>query len=235
MDPAHRTPPAGQAHVLIAVKELGRAKSRLATRLEPQERTALVLAMLRDTLTAAANASGIAELTVITPDPSVARVARECGAGHYADPAGEGGDRLNTVLRAAATHVRSTHGRGPIVALQGDLPCLRPGELTAALAAGARAPRSFVVDHHGTGTAALIVGDPEADLDPAFGPDSARRHRLSGAAELTGDWPGLRLDVDTAADLDAAVLLGPGRATAAELDRIGWPGVAGTARRIHRR
>ncbi|SEK24559.1 2-phospho-L-lactate guanylyltransferase [Rhodococcus maanshanensis] len=234
MDQAHHTPPAGQAHVLIAVKELGRAKSRLAARLGPQERTALVLAMLRDTLTAAATATGIAEITVITPDPSVARVARECGAGHYADPAGEGEDRLNAVLRAAAAHLRSTHGRGPIVALQGDLPCLRPDELSEALAAGTGTPRSFVVDHHGTGTAALIVGDPEADLDPGFGPDSARRHRLSGAAELTGDWPGLRLDVDTAADLDAAVMLGPGRSTAAELDRIGWPGVVGTARRVRR-
>ncbi|MFD4181461.1 2-phospho-L-lactate guanylyltransferase [Rhodococcus sp. NPDC058514] len=235
MDPAHRTPPAGHAHVLIAVKELGRAKSRLAARLGPDERTALVLAMLRDTLTAAADATGIAEVTVITPDPSVARVARECGARLYADPAGEDADRLNTVLRAAAADARSTRGPGPLVALQGDLPCLRPEELSAALAAGSRAPRSLVVDHHGTGTAALLVGDPDADLDPRFGPDSARRHRLSGAAVLTGDWPGLRLDVDTAADLDAAVALGPGRATTAELDRIGWPGTAGTTRRIHRR
>ncbi|MFC7447322.1 2-phospho-L-lactate guanylyltransferase [Rhodococcus daqingensis] len=233
MDPAHHTPPAGQAHVLIAVKELGRAKSRLAGRLGPQERTALVLAMLRDTLAAAAGATGIAELTVITPDPVVARVARECGAGHYTDPAGEDLDRLNAVLRAAAADAQSSSGRGPVVALQGDLPCLRPHELSAALAA-ARAPRSLVVDHHGTGTAALIVLDPDADLDPRFGPDSARRHRLSGAAVLTGDWPGLRLDVDTAADLDAAVRLGPGAATAAELDRIGWPGITGADRRIHR-
>lgn len=235
MDPELRPPPAGPAHVLIAVKELGRAKSRLAARLGPDERTALVLAMLRDTLTAATNASGIAELTVITPDPSVARVARECGARLFTDPAGEDDDRLNTVLRAAAADARSTRRSGPLVALQGDLPCLRPDELSAALAIGGRAPRSLVVDHHGTGTAALIVGDPDAELDPRFGPDSARRHRLSGAVVLTGDWPGLRLDVDTAADLDAALTLGPGEATAAELDRIGWPGSAGATRRIHLR
>ncbi|HYN95924.1 MAG TPA: 2-phospho-L-lactate guanylyltransferase, partial [Pilimelia sp.] len=42
-------------------------------------------------------------------------------------------------------------------------------------------------------------------------------HRASGASELSGGWPSLRRDVDTAADLWAARALGLGPATATYL------------------
>ena len=51
-------------------------------------------------------------------------------------------------------------------------------------------------------------------LAPRFGTDSARRHRDSGAVELTGAWPGLRHDIDTPEDLAQARRLGLGAATA---------------------
>ena len=73
-------------------------------------------------------------------------------------------------------------------------------------------PRSFVGDRHGTGTSALIAFG--VALDPQFGPDSAQRHRHSGAIELTGAWPGLRCDIDTPDDLLVARRLGVGPATA---------------------
>ncbi|MGH3739210.1 MAG: 2-phospho-L-lactate guanylyltransferase, partial [Micromonosporaceae bacterium] len=43
---------------------------------------------------------------------------------------------------------------------------------------------------------------------------SARAHAAGGAVELHGDWPSLRRDVDTAADLSAAAALGLGVRTA---------------------
>ncbi|MFC4602301.1 2-phospho-L-lactate guanylyltransferase [Rhodococcus kronopolitis] len=221
MNTAHRTPPP-RAHVLIAVKELRRAKTRLAGRLAPDERTDLVLAMLADTLAAARAASSVGRITVITPDPRVVALGREYGADWLPDPRTPVDDPLNTVLRAAAEHPDSAVDHTALVALQGDLPCLRGDELDSALTAAASHPRSIVVDHHGTGTAALIVADLAAGLDPRFGPDSAARHLGSGATALTGHWPGLRLDVDTAEDLDAAAALGPGSATARQLRRIDW-------------
>ena len=48
---------------------------------------------------------------------------------------------------------------------------------------------------------------------PSHGADSARRHADSGAVELSGDWPGLRCDIDTPDDLEAARRLGVGPAT----------------------
>ncbi|MFC9787954.1 2-phospho-L-lactate guanylyltransferase [Rhodococcus sp. NPDC127528] len=221
MDVAHPTPPSGRAHVLIAVKGLERAKSRLAPRLGPTDRTALVLAMLRDTLAAARSAPAVGDVTVITPDPTVAEVAEATGARWHRDPEEPGLDRLNAALRAAS-RTAALDAEGPLVALQGDLPCLSGTELSEALDRARPHPRAFVVDHHGTGTSALIISDARAALDPRFGSSSAQRHLDSGATALAGNWPGLRLDVDTAADLDAAAALGPGPATAETLRRIGW-------------
>ncbi len=88
---------------------------------------------------------------------------------------------------------------GPVAALPADLPAMRPEELSQALAA-AGGRRAFVPDASGTGTV-LLVASPGGPLDPRFGPDSAAAHENSGALRLTGDWPTLRRDVDTPADL----------------------------------
>ncbi|MQS07119.1 hypothetical protein FNX48_008020 [Streptomyces sp. IF17] len=105
------------------------------------------------------------------------------------------------------------------MALNGDLPALRPEELERVLLA-ARAPRCFVPDAEGTGTTMLTVA-PDTAPDPRFGPDSRARHRESGALELVlSDVPGARRDVDTGADLLAALELGVGPHT-----RRAWAGL----------
>ncbi|MEU1544629.1 2-phospho-L-lactate guanylyltransferase [Nocardia sp. NPDC005745] len=211
-------------HAVIAVKSLDQAKSRLADRLRPEHRARLVLAMLADTVTATAAVGEVVSVTVVTPDPEVAGLARALGADVHPEPRGPQAGGLNTALAATAAALRGAHGPIDLLALQADLPALRPEELSDMLAAAPRGLRSIVVDHEGSGTAALVVRDPVAALDPRFGPGSARSHIEAGAVDLTGDWPGLRLDVDTAADLDRAVALGAGNATRAVLHDIGWPG-----------
>ncbi|MEE2034445.1 2-phospho-L-lactate guanylyltransferase [Rhodococcus chondri] len=214
------------AHVLIPVKALGLAKSRLAHVLEPEIRADLVLAMLRDTLDATL-ASGDLDVTIVTSDPHAAAVASACGARVFPDPgppgAGStGAERLNAALNAAAAHVRHrTPGIG-LIALQADLPALRPHELVSALDDARQVGRAIVEDHTGLGTTALLHCVPHEPLHAMFGADSARRHVESGARALTGDLPGLRLDVDTVADLEAAARLGTGPATASVLVRIGF-------------
>ena len=229
-------------HAVIAVKNLDRAKSRLADRLPAGERSRLVLAMLADTV-GAALAAGLGSVTVVTPDERVADAVRALGAEVHPDPAPfleiattadtpvatPTHDGLNTALTAAAEAVHRRHGAVDLLALQADLPAVQAEELTSMVRAAPRAGRSVVVDHTGHGTAALLVRRPgtpntgTTTLAPRFGPDSARLHRESGAVELGGDWPGLRLDVDTAADLERAISLGVGRATAQLLRDIGWP------------
>ncbi|MBF6296438.1 2-phospho-L-lactate guanylyltransferase [Nocardia amamiensis] len=212
-------------HAVIAVKSLDRAKSRLADRLRPDQRARLVLAMLADTVTATGAVAAVVSVTVVTPDPAVADLARTLGADVHPEPLERDSNGLNTALAATAAALRAAHGPIDLLALQADLPALRADELADMLATAPPGLRSIVVDHAGSGTAALVVRDPVATLDPRFGPGSARSHIAAGAVDLAGDWPGLRLDVDTADDLDRAVALGTGDATRAVLHDIGWPGV----------
>ncbi|CNV19134.1 2-phospho-L-lactate guanylyltransferase [Mycobacterium tuberculosis] len=187
------TPDDGDIGLIIAVKRLAAAKTRLAPVFSAQTRENVVLAMLVDTLTAAAAA------------------AAGLGADVLADPTPEDDpDPLNTAITAAERVV--AEGASNIVVLQGDLPALQTQELAEAISAARHHRRSFVADRLGTGTAVLCAFGTA--LHPRFGPDSSARHRRSGAVELTGAWPGLRCDVDTPADLTAARQLGVGPATA---------------------
>jgi 2-phospho-L-lactate/phosphoenolpyruvate guanylyltransferase len=202
---------AGDIALVVAVKRLAAAKTRLAPVFSARTRENVVLAMLVDTLTAAAGVEAVGSITVITPDEAAAAAAAELGANVLADPTPEGhGDPLNNAIAAGERAVINSFSN--VVVLQGDLPALQTQELAEAIAAARHHRRSFVADRPATGTAALFAF--ATMLDPQFGPDSSARHRRSGAIELTGAWPGLRCDVDTPADLAAARRLGVGPATA---------------------
>ena len=196
--------------LVIAVKRLTAAKTRLAPEFSAATREQIVLAMLVDTIDAASGVTALHSVIVVTPDETAAAAAQRLGAVVLTDPTADGHpDPLNNALLAAEAMARRHTVN--VVALQGDLPALQTHELTEAISAARNRPRSFVADRHGTGTSALFsfgVG-----LDPHFGPDSAERHRRSGAVELTGAWPGLRCDIDTPDDLIAARGLGIGSAT----------------------
>ncbi len=202
---------ASDVALIIAVKRLAAAKTRLAPVFSARTRENVVLAMLVDTLTAAGRVASLGSITVITPDDAAAAAAAELGANVLADPTPEGHrDPLNNAIAAAERELIDSFAN--IVALQGDLPALQPQELGEAITAARQHRRSFVADRLATGTAALFAFGSQ--LDPQFGSDSSARHRRSGAIELTGAWPGLRCDVDTPADLAAARRLGVGPATA---------------------
>jgi 2-phospho-L-lactate/phosphoenolpyruvate guanylyltransferase len=201
----------GDVALIIAVKRLTAAKTRLAPVFSARTREQVVLAMLVDTLTAASRVASLGSITVITPDDAAAAAAAELGADVLADPTPDGhSDPLNSAITTAERAAAGSFSN--VVALQGDLPALQSQELAEAIAAARHHRRSFVADRLATGTAALCAFGTA--LDPQFGPDSSARHRRSGAIELTGAWPGLRCDVDTPADLAAARRLGVGAATA---------------------
>lgn len=197
--------------VVVPAKRLAVAKTRLrpltAARVDHAD---LVLALLGDTLAAAIACPVVARVVVVTDEPAAARLAGDLGADVVPDEPDRG---LNPALAHGA---RSTGARA-VAALSSDLPALRPAELAAALEAAGAAARCFVADVHGTGTTLLTAVGTE--LDPRFGQDSARSHRDSGAAELTGNWPGLLRDVDTEDDLRAALALGAGDRTAGLIAR----------------
>ena len=199
--------------LIIAVKRLDAAKTRLASVFAgsaPGARAEMVLAMLVDTVTAAQAVPAVRAVPVVTPDRTAAEAARAHGAHVLVDSTDAGHpDPLNEALRRAEANVRATSAN--VAVLQGDLPALQPRELAQAISAARAHARSYVGDRHGTGTTALFAFGTA--LDVGFGSDSARRHRLSGAVELTGAWPGLRCDIDTPEDLAAALDLGVGTST----------------------
>jgi 2-phospho-L-lactate guanylyltransferase len=216
--------------VLLPVKVLARAKSRLAV-LAGDRRHELALALAADTVSAVLACPAVARVIVVTSDPVAGPRLAALGA-HIIDEASgnplelsgelpaepaDGSQRaLNAaLLRGASAAARRWPGTG-LAALTADLPALRPAELAAALrAAGHESQRaSFVPDAAGVGTTLYAV-PPAGEFRPMYGGTSRTRHAAAGAAELTlGNIAGLRQDVDTPDDLRAAVALGVGPRTA---------------------
>jgi 2-phospho-L-lactate guanylyltransferase len=174
--------------LLVPLKPLAAAKSRLRGAVPGTRHEDLVLALATATLEAAAASPAVARLIVITNEQLT-------GFETFPDPHQD----LNAALAGVARRLS-----GPLAAIPADLPALRAAELTQAL--GLCVQRSFVPDFAGTGT--VLLAAPLGDLDPRFGPDSAQAHEHSGAVRLAGDWPSLRRDVDTLADLEAVEALG---------------------------
>ncbi|WP_240942000.1 2-phospho-L-lactate guanylyltransferase [Planosporangium thailandense] len=190
----------------MPIKRLELAKTRLRGAIPGIEHDRLVLAMVRDTLTAVRSCPVVRRALVVTDEPAMVAAAADLGAERVPDQPDAG-------LNAAFARGAATAAGSPVVALTGDLPALRPHELAAALTALGRHPRGYVPDATGTGTS-MLAAAAGVDLDPRFGPGSAAAHEASGAVRLDGDWPSLRQDVDTVADLAAATALGLGRYTA---------------------
>ncbi|WP_430647167.1 hypothetical protein [Agromyces sp. GXS1127] len=265
--------------LVVPVKSLTGAKTRLAPELGPGERAALARAFALDTIDAARAARAVRRVVVVTDEPVVERELRgvpgvdvvpESGprglaaaiaygiavaradapstapsAASAPAPASasaietsqmQGADRHSGRLDAEALGgARSPAAAGAAVAvLLGDLPAMRSGDLDAALEDAARHPLAFVADAEGSGTT-LATALAEVPFVAHFGPDSAARHRAAGFADLIAECPGsiapgLRRDVDTAAELDEAAALGVGTRTSEVLRSLPY-GVDGPAPR----
>lgn len=201
--------------LILPVKRLSEAKTRLrGTAADDATHARLALALAHDTVAAARAAHEVRRMLVVTSDPTVAAEFAAIGVEVAAEGAEPG---LNAAFTRGAALLRERDPGAPVAALQADLPALRPAELDAAVvvararfATGTR--RVFCTDTEGTGTTLLLAAGG-ADLDPRFGIGSAVAHAGSGARALTGEWPGLRRDVDTSDDLRAAAALGLGEHT----------------------
>lgn len=218
--------------VVVPVKAFAAAKTRLGPGVPAEARAALARAFALDTIAAARAARNVGRIVVVTgevdlgsPLPDGVELVREpqpapaeghappdgAQAGSPARPAPTG---LTAAIDAGVDHAR-THGLAPVAVLLGDLPSLRTSELEFALEAAARHPLAFVADADGTGTT-LATAAEGVPMRPAFGEQSAARHREAGFADLAGSAPfaSLRRDVDTVEALERALQLGVGGRTA---------------------
>jgi 2-phospho-L-lactate/phosphoenolpyruvate guanylyltransferase len=200
--------------VLLPVKVLARAKSRLAV-LAGDRRRELALALASDTVTAVLGCPEVARVVVVTSDPVAGPLLAGLGAMVVADEPADRSDRsdrsdrlgtpgtldgagagpllgdlgvqdlLNAALRhGAAVAARRWPGTG-LAALTADLPAMSPAELATALRAAGSAPGAAAFVPDAAGVGTTLYAvPPGGEFLPLFGGASRARHAAAGATEL---------------------------------------------------
>ena len=213
---------------MIPVKDLPRAKARLASALDERGRRELATALFRDVLGAALDCPGLDSVVVVTRDPEALQISSDAGAEGMDDP----GD-LNESLDAVAQTL-AQRGVDRLLVVHADLPLASTVDIETV--AHASAEVALVASGDG-GTNALAC--PAGAFGFQYGPGSAQQHREAAwdadlETELL-DLPGRALDIDTPADLERlqhAIVAGrpTGKHT---LDTLIALGLVSDSRRIH--
>jgi 2-phospho-L-lactate guanylyltransferase len=219
-----------RAIAIVPVKALATAKSRLADRLSPPERIALVEYLLDHVLRVLLQSPGIGQVVVVSPDPAVLDRASRGGVTaldewslalpHPSPPKRGGADRSperphraralghNAALEQARAHVMAWQPTCLLV-VSADLPLLQPANVETMLALAANQPTMVIApDRHQLGTNALVLRPPGA-IPFHFGPTSLADHRREATARGVTvklyQSIGTEFDVDQPDDLDALV------------------------------
>jgi 2-phospho-L-lactate guanylyltransferase len=208
------------AQAVIAARGGAKAKSRCGGLLSPADREALTAGMLEDMLATITGCTAVSGVWVVTPTPSLARLAAARGARVVGQGAPDG---LNAAFAMAAAIVRERAPYEAVMLMPGDLPALDANDLAAA----ALLTRSHAVVlapalDGGTGLLGLRAG---VALAPQFGPASFARHAASAARQrlsvATLAVTSLSHDVDRPADLLRLLAQRPDTRTAVFLrDRL---------------
>lgn len=216
--------------IVVPVKSLARAKSRLGSTLSPLQRRALVVAMATDVITACRECPSVSAVKVVSTDPDVAALATDLGAkfvtesGHRtaADSAITlRSDPLNAALAGALTGLT-----GAVAVVAADLPELDSRILTRILDSASQHRHSVVVDHRGEGTT-MAMWTAGTDRVCLFGPGSAANFLRQGAVTLSVDersGGAASRDVDIPSDVIRLAGRQVGLATAKTLrEQLGQP------------
>ncbi len=202
--------PVGATHVLVPLKRLGGAKSRLAGLLTAAERAALMETMLAGVLAAVREARGVEAVTLVSSEPTAASLAASHGVGCWDDR----GLPWNEALAAALREVV----RAPCAAVvSADLPLLAAAEVTSLLEA---VPvRGFAIARALDGGTNAVAMRPPGVAPTCFGsPGSAGLHAElaagAGVDSVIVDLPGLALDLDSREDAGRVVRAAPSSAAA---------------------
>ncbi|HKX32406.1 MAG TPA: 2-phospho-L-lactate guanylyltransferase [Blastocatellia bacterium] len=198
-------------YILIPVKDLSRAKQRLAALMTQEERTRLAWAMFETTLTAALGARNADRIALVTLYGPAISLAERLGVEVITE--------TEQISESASVDFGSREacrrGAEAVLRLPIDLPLIATEDLEKILDHD-RPPSSVVIvpSRDQTGTNALLRRPP--DLFPShFGPGSLQRHleeaERSGTACQVLRLPRIALDIDDPSDL--AVLMAEGRGT----------------------
>ena len=171
--------------MVIPFKLAGSRKTRLAERLGPMERELLALSMLNHVAGAVRGEAAVALLCAEPPAGWIGAWLPDHGGG------------LNAELARA-------RGDGAFAVIHADLPLIGADDVRLLLAEAEGHGAAIAPDRHGVGTNAIALAT-ETPIDFAFGAASFARFAAQCPGAAIVRRPGLAFDVDTAADLDAAI------------------------------
>jgi 2-phospho-L-lactate/phosphoenolpyruvate guanylyltransferase len=187
--------------VIIPVKPLKLAKSRLASVITPEQRQDFAQNLLRHTLEVVQSVPQVTGTLVISRDTKVLSIARDYKAFTVME---SGAPELNAALMRATQVVSGWHGDSVLV-LPSDLPLLTSEDVNAIIELG-KDYHSMVIatDQNEDGTNALMT-TPAGLIPYAYGVGSYQRHiglaKAAGASVKFYHSERL-LDVDLPEDLE---------------------------------
>ncbi len=215
---------------IVPVKRLDAGKQRLADVLDNFARRALSRAMTEDVLGALAQTRELNGVLVVTGDPEV----KELAEGHGALTLDDSGYRdLNAAAKGGIEYVMALGADGVMV-VHADAPLATSNEFELVLAAhraeSDNGPHVTIVPARDDGGTNCLAISPPDILPLCYGEDSCRKHEAAAKAKDIScrimTLPGIGLDVDDRADLEALVMA-PGNSNAQKILRK-----IGVARRL---
>jgi len=204
-------------YILIPVKDLTRAKQRLASLMTQEERTRLAWTMLENTFAAAAGARNADRVAVVTLYPPAIELAGKYGMELIAE--------TEQISESASVDFGSKEakkrGATAVLRLPIDLPLIIAGDIETILDLDGRDDDEepsvvLVPSRDGAGTNAILRRPP--DLFPShFGPGSLAKHLAEAAASGAGcrviELHRIALDIDDPNDVSEFIRRGQGTAT----------------------
>lgn len=197
-------------YLLIPVKDLTRAKQRLAALMTQQERTQLAWAMLENTFAAASQTCSVDRVAIVTLYPPAIELAKKFGMEVILE--------TEQISESASVDFGSREaakrGAEAVLRLPIDLPLITAEDIETIIAADQPEPSVVIVpSRDGTGTNAILRRPPT--LFPShFGTGSLAKHireaEQANAACTLLDLPRIALDIDEPEDLVEFLKLGQG-------------------------
>ncbi len=197
-------------YILIPVKDLTRAKQRLAALMTQAERTRLAWAMLENTFAAAARVCSIDRVTIVTLYPPAIELAKKFGMEVILE--------TEQISESASVDFGSGEatklGAKAVLRLPIDLPLITTEDIETILVADKPEPSVVIVpSRDGTGTNAILRRPPTL-FSSHFGTGSLAKHiaeaeRANASCTLL-DLPNIALDIDEPEDLVELLKMGQG-------------------------
>ncbi|MDH3641227.1 MAG: 2-phospho-L-lactate guanylyltransferase [Gammaproteobacteria bacterium] len=204
---------------VVPLKQLEKAKARLANVLSAEERRSLMLAMARDVLNALSRSKRLTGILLVSRTTEADALAQTFGTERFAES--PTANLSGALIQASDYLITQLEAKGAMI-VPADVPLITPDEIDTILAQHTAV--TVVPDDENLGTNCLICSPPNC-IEYVFDGRSFKPH--VDAAFAKGFTPtivpsaGFALDIDTPDDLRALLARDPASQTATYLDKSG--------------